>query len=230
MPQQTAAPISGAAVNRSVPAPHGNKNDIFRSLFEQSGLCMASLDRDFKVCEANSDFYAQFGRSAKDTCGREFEDFLHPGIQSRVRRQFDGLAGGHRSRFVSHIVGVRRNEAVFSAELTVIAVHGADSRIDSAVALVKPEKEAGEDQVLAGQTKVLTALDARILEGVASGVSTVDMATKLYLSRQGVEYHVSSMLRRLKAPNRAALVSRAYSMGLLSVGSWPPRVLPDCVR
>jgi PAS domain S-box-containing protein len=230
MPQKTAARISGTTLDRNVPTPHENQSGIFRSLFEQSGLCMASLDRDFRVSEANSGFHTLFGRNAVDTCGRGFEDFLHPGIQSRVRRQFDGLADGHRSRFVCHIAGMRRNEAVFPADLTVIAVHGADGRIESALALVKPEKEDGDDQVLPGQTRVLTVLDARILEGVASGVSTVDMATKLYLSRQGVEYHVTSMLRRLKAPNRAALVSRAYSMGLLSVGSWPPKVLPDCVR
>ncbi|MGO4760878.1 LuxR C-terminal-related transcriptional regulator, partial [Streptomyces sp. 2MCAF27] len=54
--------------------------------------------------------------------------------------------------------------------------------------------------------------------------------SKLYLSRQGIEYHVSSMLRKLKAPNRAALVSRAYSAGMLTVGTWPARVLPDFVK
>jgi len=94
---------------------------------------------------------------------------------------------------------------------------------------VTHEKEEAEGGVAPGRTQ-LSVLDARILEGVAAGVSTVDMAIKLYLSRQGVEYHVGSLLRRLRAPNRAALVSRAYSLGVLSVGSWPPKVLPDCVR
>jgi DNA-binding CsgD family transcriptional regulator len=96
--------------------------------------------------------------------------------------------------------------------------------------LVTNEKEEAEGQAATPGRTRLSVLDARILEGVAAGISTVDMATKLYLSRQGVEYHVSSMLRRLRAPNRAALVSRAYSLGVLSVGSWPPKVLPDCVR
>ena len=56
------------------------------------------------------------------------------------------------------------------------------------------------------------------------------MAARLYLSRQGVEYHVGLMLRRFKAPNRAALVSRAYSMGVLTVGSWPPKAVLDFVE
>jgi DNA-binding CsgD family transcriptional regulator len=72
-------------------------------------------------------------------------------------------------------------------------------------------------------------LDARILEGVAMGMSTVNLAAKLYLSRQGVEYHVGKMLRRFKVANRAALVSRAYAIGILGAGTWPPRVAPDYV-
>ncbi|WP_374754056.1 LuxR C-terminal-related transcriptional regulator, partial [Streptomyces sp. SM12] len=45
---------------------------------------------------------------------------------------------------------------------------------------------------------------------MASGLSTVQLASRLHLSRQGVEYRVSSLLRRLRAPNRVALVARAY--------------------
>lgn len=73
----------------------------------------------------------------------------------------------------------------------------------------------------------LTALDVRILEGVAVGTSTVRLAASLYLSRQGVEYRIGLMLRHFQAVNRAALVSRAHSLGVLSVGTWPPRVLPE---
>jgi hypothetical protein len=45
-----------------------------------------------------------------------------------------------------------------------------------------------------------------------------------------VEYHVSGLLRKLKVPNRAALVSRAYSMGVLKVGTWPPKVVEDYIK
>jgi DNA-binding CsgD family transcriptional regulator len=77
---------------------------------------------------------------------------------------------------------------------------------------------------------VLTKMDARVLEGVAAGISTVQLALMLHLSRGGVEYHVTMLLRRLKVSNRPALVSKAYSMGIFRVGSWPPRVLPDFVQ
>ncbi|QMU70741.1 LuxR C-terminal-related transcriptional regulator [Streptacidiphilus sp. P02-A3a] len=90
-------------------------------------------------------------------------------------------------------------------------------------------REAGSAEVPPCQER-LTALGACILEGVASGASTAELAAALYLSRQGVEYHIGLMLRQFKVPNRAALVSRAHSLGVLSVGSWPPRVMADFVE
>lgn len=95
--------------------------------------------------------------------------------------------------------------------------------------IIRPEK-AGGPQSAVDRERLLSDLDARILEGIAQGMSTVQLASRLYLSRQGVEYHVSTMLRRLKAPNRAALVSRAYAAGVLALGAWPPRVLPEAIK
>ena len=70
----------------------------------------------------------------------------------------------------------------------------------------------------------LTEMEARILEKLAVGERTADIARHVYLSRQGVEFHVSKMLQRMRVPNRTALVAKAYSMGIFSVPSWPPKV------
>ncbi|MEN3615700.1 LuxR C-terminal-related transcriptional regulator [Plantactinospora sp. ZYX-F-223] len=71
--------------------------------------------------------------------------------------------------------------------------------------------------------------DAVILEGVASGASSVQLAASLFLSQQGVSYHIGRLLRRFRVPNRTALVGRAYSLGIFDSGSWPPRVLREFV-
>ncbi|WP_438388211.1 helix-turn-helix transcriptional regulator [Actinopolyspora saharensis] len=70
----------------------------------------------------------------------------------------------------------------------------------------------------------LSDIDARIIECIASGESTISIATELYLSRQGVEYHVSKMFQRLRVPNRPALIAKAYCMGILTADAWPPEV------
>jgi DNA-binding CsgD family transcriptional regulator len=75
----------------------------------------------------------------------------------------------------------------------------------------------------------LNVRDAGVLEGVASGASSVQLAASLYLSRQGVEYHVGRLLRKFRVPNRTALVGRAYSMGIFDDGSWPPKVRREFV-
>lgn len=76
----------------------------------------------------------------------------------------------------------------------------------------------------------LTEMEARILEKLAVGERTADIARQVYLSRQGVEFHVSKLLQRMRVPNRTALVARAYSMGILSAPSWPPRVGAERAR
>ncbi|WP_406192443.1 LuxR C-terminal-related transcriptional regulator [Kitasatospora sp. NBC_01560] len=88
-------------------------------------------------------------------------------------------------------------------------------------------RPAGGGPAVGAGVRRLTAVDARILEGVAVGTSTVQLAALLYLSRQGIEYRIGLLMRRFQAANRPALVSRAHSLGVLSVGAWPPRVLPE---
>lgn len=202
---------------------------LYHSLFERSGLSMASLGPDIRIREVNTEFARQFDRPAEGVLHRSFYELLHPGTKQLLRRHFERLVDGRRNSFTERIVAVRPSATVFSGELTGVAVRLGSRGLDSITLLLRPEKSAGQEAQIE-RRKLLTELDARILEGIATGKSTVQMATKLYLSRQGVEYHVSTMLRKFKAPNRAALVSRAYSSGILAIGSWPPHVLPEAIH
>jgi len=38
------------------------------------------------------------------------------------------------------------------------------------------------------------------------------------------------MLRRFKCSNRSALVAKAYTQGILTMGQWPPKVTAEFVR
>lgn len=204
--------------------------DVFRSLLELSGLCLARLDLGLRVVEANDDFVTQFGHSRSSLLGRSFYELLHPGVHGPMRKQFDRLVEGRRQRFVEHLAGIGPRHAVFTGDITGIAVHDAHGDLVQFVVVVNPEKGEQPNAVVVDRNRILTELDARILEGIATGESTVRLASRLFLSRQGVEYHVGTMLKKLKAPNRAALVSRAYSLGVLSVASWPPRVSADYIK
>jgi PAS domain S-box-containing protein len=204
--------------------------DRFRSFFDRSGICVATLDQNAKVIEANVDLVRQFGRPPSDIRGRSFCDLLHPSVRDKIGHQFARLAARQRARFDEGMIAVRPDDTVFSGELTGIAVHGGGGIVENLMVLVRPDQNQRGEQLLTRRKQLLTDMETRVLEGVAAGVSTVQLASMLYLSRGGVEYHVTMLLRKLKVNNRPALVSKAYSMGIFRLGSWPPRVLPDYMK
>jgi PAS domain S-box-containing protein len=208
-----------------------NRNGVFRSFFDRSGMCVANVDRTIRVMEANPEFSRQFGRSPEELDGRPFCELLHPDVRDQADRQFAGLLDGRRAWFSERVVALRPvDSSEFNGELTGIAVHDDDGGVAGVMTLMRPEKDARKTRPASGRKATLTDMDARILEGVAAGVSTVQLASMLYLSRGGIEYHVNILLRKLKVNNRPALVSKAYSTGLLCAGAWPPRVHPDYVK
>jgi PAS domain S-box-containing protein len=204
--------------------------DVFRSFFERSGVCVARLDSGMRVVSANTDFQSRFGRARQDVRGTELVELLHPDDRTRVSRQLDRLADDPSARFAERVAAVRRGGAAFAGELTGLGMTDDDGHFDGVMVLGDRPAPADDEPTAARRQQMLSEVDARILEGVGGGVSTVQLAATLYLSRGGVEYHVTSLLRRFKVKNRPALISKAYSAGIFRVGSWPPRVLPEYVK
>ena len=203
--------------------------DNYLALFEQSLVCIANLDLEFRIMEANQSFAQQFAWSPGQGTGRDFCELLHPSVQGKLKNELIRLADGQSPRFADHLVALGAQDAVFRGEMTGIAVRSGVGRVDRILVLVDPEQPETGPQIANARRKLFRPIHARILEGVASGESTVQLATKLFLSRGGVEYHVSSLLRKLKVTNRPALISKSYSLGVFAVGQWPPRVRPEFV-
>ncbi|MEU8825521.1 LuxR C-terminal-related transcriptional regulator [Streptomyces sp. NPDC048636] len=224
-----------ALADSARPTPHelgceqAEYADLLRQ-FEQPGVCVVCLDPSLTVQQASREFFRQFDDASADVCGRDFCDLVHPSVQQTLRRQFTGLVDGSRHRVAAHTVLVGPQGSAFTSVLTAVAVREGRSHVASILVLLRPAAGDGEVDMVTERKKLLTEIEARILEGIAAGLSTIPLAARLYLSRQGVEYHVTRLLRKLRVPNRAALVSRAYSMGILNVGSWPPKVVEDFVK
>jgi PAS domain S-box-containing protein len=200
--------------------------DVASSLFEWSDLALAVLGHDLRIGAVNEAFLRHFGGTATQRVGQNFLDLLHPAAKDMLSRQFAKLCRGPHHRFTERLVGLGPGGKVFSGMLTGVAAPGTADR-DTAIA-VHIEPDGILRAASAGPPdRAMSALDARILEGVAAGASTIQLADRLHLSRQGIEYRIALLLRRFQAPNRAALVAHAYAMGALSLGAWPPRVLPE---
>ncbi|MFD9390466.1 PAS domain-containing protein [Streptomyces sp. NPDC060000] len=189
-----------------------------------AATCTAHLSpRDLAVTAAEPEFARQFGLSADEICGRGLLELVRSPAPGHLREQFAVLSSGRSQRFKQKVTGRDGDGRSFHADITVIAVRQPSGGMVGVVVLLRRTAEA----VTGGP--VLSALDAQVLEGVASGESTVQLASRLYLSRQGIEYRVGQMLRRFDAPNRPALVARAHALGMFAAGQWPPRVLPERV-
>ncbi|MGW3590088.1 PAS domain-containing protein [Streptomyces fungicidicus] len=190
-----------------------------------AATCTAHLSpQDLVVTAAEPEFARQFGLSADEICGRGLLELLRSRTPGHLRDQFAALSSGPGRRFKQKVTGRDGDGRSFHADITAIAVRHPSGEMAGVVVLLRRTAEA----VTGGP--VLSALDAQVLEGVANGESTVQLASRLYLSRQGIEYRVGQMLRRFDAPNRPALVARAHALGMFAAGQWPPRVLPECVR
>ncbi|BBA97123.1 putative LuxR family transcriptional regulator [Actinacidiphila reveromycinica] len=187
---------------------------------------MAKLDTGFRLVEVNTEFSGQFGCRPAELGGRSFVELLHADARTLVSRQFSRLLADQGSRFTEPAVAFRQKDStVFSGELTGFTVGGDGGEADGLMALVCPEGGTRLCPSPMTHRLVLTDIEARILEGVALGMSTVNLASMLYLSRGGIGYHVDTLMRKLKVKNRPAVVSKAYSIGLIRPG-WPPRVYP----
>jgi PAS domain S-box-containing protein len=202
------------------------------SLFDDSSARIAQLDLGLRLIGSNAGFADVFGLSVEEVLGVALVDLVHAHLRDTLTRRLLSLARGERSRFTDRVATFTSTGRT-STELTGIAVTNNAGRVDSLLVLLELEQEPAVDAAVPCPTdarKMLTRMEALVLEGVAAGMSTVQLASKLFLSRGGVEYHVSALMKNLEAANRSELVSRAYSTGLFSVGNWPPQVIEDFIE
>ena len=73
-----------------------------------------------------------------------------------------------------------------------------------------------EDRIFNPQKQTpLSRRETEILELVAEGLSTADMARRLWVTKQTVKFHLGNIYRKLGVSNRTAAARWAYDHGLL---------------
>ncbi|KUJ66307.1 hypothetical protein ACZ90_38490 [Streptomyces albus subsp. albus] len=194
---------------------------------------MASLDASLVVRQANRLFSWRVGGPATDVCGQRLPELMHPAVRRRLTLQLTRLVDGSSDRFAARMPAVQPVDTGATLALSAFAVRGGPLDIAAALVVLWPPDSAPAAERVdpAGPRRhVLTRVDARILEGIAAGQSTLRLASRLHFSRQNIDYRVTGLMRRFEVPNRTALVSRAFSTGMLDAGTWPPKVIEDFVR
>ncbi|MEU6123808.1 PAS domain S-box protein [Streptomyces sp. NPDC047123] len=189
-----------------------------QALRDHTGLPCALLSAGGRVIEASAAAAELFDLALPDLVGRRGHTLLAPapGLD-RLHRRWRGLIARRTRRVEASVLlggtpGLQRRARL---HLTTVG-HTAD-RARHVWAVVTHQSLAHEAQ------PALTAAQIRILTLLAEGSSNSDIATSLKLSRQTVDYHLGRLRHLLGAATRPALVARAYVLGILSPGAWPPR-------
>jgi DNA-binding CsgD family transcriptional regulator len=104
--------------------------------------------------------------------------------------------------------------------------------VETRAALLRGRRRAGQvvprgprEQTRANPAG-LTARELEVLALLADGLTNAQLADRLFLSQKTVDHHVSSVLRKLGEPNRAAAAAAARQRGLLPNMGIAPDVLP----
>ncbi|MFF1695031.1 PAS domain-containing protein [Streptomyces sp. NPDC058257] len=189
-------------------------------LFNRIPMPVAVCEASGAIIIANSAMAAEWGETSGTLRGRNVLELFRPEEKTQVLRIAEALRLRHRSRYPVAVHwtaadGVRRH-----GELTAEPVSDTADEVPGLLVLLRV---LGEDRAPdPAPAEAATPAEARILALLAGGATTARAARETGLTRDGVTYHLRRLTERWGAANRTELVARAYALGVLAPGVWPP--------
>jgi len=211
---ETVINIDENAVNRELSIRYNQLMNMFDRFPMGSAICYTE---DFRVRVVNPAFGEAVGVAREQLRDSSLLDVLTAVDPAAVEQLTEALLHRQHGRFPLDVRWTARGHA-HSGHLTVELVD--EALLGELPLLVFLHVDHREPQGESPMT--LEPVAARILELAASGVTTSVVARQVGLTVDGVNYHLGRLCRRLDAPNRVALVPRAYVLGLLDPRAWPP--------
>lgn len=194
---------------------------LYTSLFERAGVALSVLDARGRIQEANADFRALTGRPAAALARQPFWVLFEDPFRRTLQETFAALSAGG-NRLSCDAVLPRAGRSVMRCRVTVARVPSPEGMTAAALLSVTAPRKVAVPVV-----RLLRPVERAVLCQVAAGATTVEVADTIHLSRQGVDYNLRTLMQRFGARNRAELIARAYSTGVLAPHTWPPRVFGD---
>ncbi|MEV4382352.1 LuxR C-terminal-related transcriptional regulator [Streptosporangium sp. NPDC049644] len=189
----------------------------YQVYFERAWIPITAVDRLGRVRESNPAFRAAMARTAEELDGLPAEELLAPGEIDTQRPYWQMLALGRLDVYRTRIRLVRGNGTVIHARISASVEHRTDG-LPWRVVTVLDE--------ISSAAPALSPLQSTVLQLVTEGASNAQIARRLYLTRQAVDYHLVRLRIKLGAESRSALAGRAFVLGLFVPGIWPPTLHP----
>ena len=191
-------------------------------LFDRVAMPVAVCDVYGAVLLANPAMAAECGTTPGRLRGRDVLDLFSPRSATQVERIAEALRLRHRSRYQVSVRWQVSGGAERYGELTADPVSDTVEDTPALLVMLRVEGEREPRAEPPGTAARVTPAEARILALLAGGATTARAARETGLTTDGVTYHLRRLSARWSAANRTELVARAYALGVLAPGVWPP--------
>lgn len=211
----------GMTDEQAVEEDIGTWRNHFLTLLDRIPVPIAVCRIDGAVHVANPAMAAEWRTTPGRLRGRSLRELFTPRSEEQIDRLVTALRAGRTSRYP---IGVTWRAGQDGAE------REGEFTIDPIMALPNPEpvllamlyvRDERPGPPPARQGTVSEA-QARILALAASGATTAAIGKALGLTVDGVNYHLTRLSQRWRVRGRTALVAKAYALGVLAPGHWPP--------
>ncbi|MFJ8533715.1 PAS domain S-box protein [Streptomyces sp. NPDC093591] len=190
-------------------------------VFDRVSVPIAVCDVYGAVLLANPAMAAECGTTPGRLRGRDVLELFRPQEATQVERIAEALRLRHRSRYQVSVRWQAPGGAERYGELTADPV---SDTVEETPALLVMLRVLGEREPHRRTPPKVTPMEAHILTLLAGGATTAQAARETGLTVDGVNYHLRRLSTRWHATNRTELVARAYALGVLAAGVWPPTV------
>ncbi|WP_353947318.1 PAS domain-containing protein [Streptomyces sp. HUAS MG91] len=191
-------------------------------LFDRVPMPVAVCDPYGIVRIVNAALAAEWGTTPGRLKGRDLLELFAPRDGAQVDRIAEAVKLRRRSRYTVAVTWRAADGAGRSGELTVDPVSETPNALPDLLVMLRVTGESAPRPAPA--PVALHPNEERILALLAAGATTAGAARETGLTTDGVTYHLRRLSQRWGASNRTELIARAYALGILEPGVWPPQV------
>jgi PAS domain S-box-containing protein len=199
----------------------------FRAVFERADTAVLVVDLHARIIDVNPAAERMTGRPRHELVGRSIGAVAAPRDVEAHRQRWRELAAGRREHYDLPVTLRQTDGDPVPTVLTMVLVRDAAGHPSGGVGMTRPA--AAGPRVLPSRRP--SDAEAAVLTRLAAGRSIQQIADDLRLTRRGVDYRISQLRRKLRTDGpdgcpttSAALVARAYALGILITSTWPPNV------
>ncbi len=197
--------------------------DVGLSLVDRLVVPASVHDVEGRFVHVNAAAERASGHSKAELLGGHFTDLLHPEAREAVVAQFRrAVERGEPTHFETVFIDAAGHLRGVGAQH--LPLRDGDTIVGVLILAFDVRRPPAEPIRLRPEPR-LTFRQREILELIASGLSTADVARELTLSPETVRNHLRSVFRELGVHNRVEAIVAAQRIGLLAAPPLGPQPL-----